>query len=93
MTHPSAEGQPSTPTQARAFVGALIEAGAQVWQPGPGFAGRVMQLAEELRIVGPRIFDLQIGLAAFEGGAVELWTHDAHFARLPGLRVLDPLGP
>lgn len=50
-----------------------------------------MQLATDLDVVGARVFDLQMALVAFEGGATELWTHDARFGRIPGLRVHDPL--
>jgi predicted nucleic acid-binding protein len=42
-------------------------------------------------IRGPRIFDLQIGMIALENGARELWTHDAGFVAVPGLKVRDPL--
>jgi predicted nucleic acid-binding protein len=42
-------------------------------------------------VSGPRIFDLQIALTACEGGATELWTHDAAFIAVPGLRVSDAL--
>ena len=38
-----------------------------------------------------RVFDLQIGLTAFDNGAHEIWTHDGAFVRIPGLRVRDPL--
>jgi predicted nucleic acid-binding protein len=41
-------------------------------------------------IHGARIFDLQIGLTAIDGGAVEIWTHDRRFVSLPGLEVLHP---
>ena len=41
--------------------------------------------------VGPRIFDLQIGLMAFEGGATKLWTADRRFASPPGLPVVPAL--
>lgn len=91
VTHPASEGRPSTPTQAAAFVRALTDAGAMVWLPGPGFGERLLQAASDLAVKGPRIFDLQIALAAFEGGATELWTHDAAFITVPGLRVFDPL--
>jgi toxin-antitoxin system PIN domain toxin len=91
VTHPSAEGRPSTPAQAAAFVRALIDAGAMVWLPGPGFGERLLQTASAIGVSGPRIFDLQIALTAFEGGATELWTHDAAFITVPGLRVFDPL--
>ena len=45
----------------------------------------------ELKIVGRRIFDLQIALIAFENGATELWSHDKNFVGVPGLKVSDPL--
>lgn len=90
-THPASEGRPSTPKQAAAFVRALTTAGAHIWLPGPGFGERLLQLATDLAVAGPRVFDLQIGLAAFEGGATELWTHDARFVKIPGLRLHDPL--
>jgi toxin-antitoxin system PIN domain toxin len=90
-THPASEGRPSTPRQAAAFVAALVDAGAQIWLPGPGFTERILQLAADLDVVGARIFDLQIAVAAFEGGATEVWTHDAAFVKVPGLRLHDPL--
>lgn len=90
-THPSSEGRPSRPSQAAAFVRALTDAGALIWLPGPGFGERLLQIASDLNVSGPRIFDLQIALAAFEGGATELWTHDGAFITVPGLRVFDPL--
>jgi uncharacterized protein len=91
VTHPSSEGGPSTPAQAAAFVRALTDAGAVVWLPGPGFGERLLQTASGLAVSGPRIFDLQIALTAFEGGATELWTHDGAFITVPGLRLFDPL--
>ena len=91
VTHPASEGRPSTPTEAARFVRALTDAGALVWLPGPGFGERLLQSAEALAVSGPRIFDLQIALTSFEGGATELWTHDAAFVSVPGLRVIDPL--
>ncbi len=92
VTHPASEGRPSTPAQAAAFVRALTHAGALVWLPGPGFGERLLQTACDLGVNGgPRVFDLQIALTAFEGGATEIWTHDAGFITVPGLRVHDPL--
>ncbi len=90
-THPASEGRPSTPTQAAAFVAALVKAGALIWLPGPGFGDRLLQVATDLEVVGPRVFDLQIALTAFEGGATDLWTHDTRFVKIPGLRLHDPL--
>ncbi len=48
-------------------------------------------IASERDVRGPRIFDLQIALMAFENGASEIWTHDPSFTTVAGLRVYDPL--
>ncbi len=92
VTHPSAPPRPSTPAEASAFLQALIrDADAQLWLPKEGFGQRLTHLGSKLRVSGPRIFDLTIGLTAYEAGAVELWTHDRSFLSIPGLRVLFPL--
>ena len=91
VTHPQAAGRPSSPAQASGFVRALAAAGAEIWLPGPGFGDRLLQLAADLGVTGPRVFDLQIALCAFESGATELWTHDRAFVKIPGLAVRDPL--
>ncbi len=92
VTHPRAAGRPSTPAEAAGFLQALAEtAGMQTWTPGPGFAARLLACACDLDVSGPRIFDLQIALTVFDNGATQLWTHDAGFVRLPGLRIVDPL--
>ncbi len=44
-----------------------------------------------MSVSGPRVFDLQIGLLALEAGVTEMWTHDAGFIALSGLKVDDPL--
>lgn len=92
VTHPAIEGRPSTGKQASAFIRSLVDGGAQVWLPGPGFGERLLQAAADLGVLGVRVFDLQIALTAFEAGATELWTHDVRFVAVPGLRVFDPLG-
>lgn len=91
VTHPAASGRPSSPGDAAAFLAALEEAGAIVIGPGPAFSTRLVQTAADLAVSGPRIFDLQIGLCALDGGATELWTHDANFVKIPGLIIHDPL--
>ncbi|MBA3886897.1 MAG: PIN domain-containing protein [Acidobacteria bacterium] len=91
VTHPAASGRPSSPDEARRFLDALAEAGAQVWSPGVGFGLRLAQVAADLDVRGNRVFDLQIALCAFEGGARELWSHDSGFITVPGLRVVRPL--
>jgi toxin-antitoxin system PIN domain toxin len=78
-THPSSEGQPSTPADAAAYLAALADAGAETWHPGAGFGARRAQLATDRDVSGPRVFDLQIALTAFDHGATDLWTADARF--------------
>jgi toxin-antitoxin system PIN domain toxin len=90
VTHPAA-GRPSTAAEAGAFLDALVAAGARIWTPGSGFASRLIGLAADLDVTGPRVFDLQIALAAIDNGATELWTHDTRFVQVPGLRVIHPL--
>ena len=91
VTHPASSGRPSTPNEARRFLAALVDAGAEVWSPGAGFGIRLAQLAADLDVSGNRVFDLQIALCAFEGGAREIWSHDARFATVPGLRLVRAL--
>jgi hypothetical protein len=92
VTHPAAPPRPSTPAEAAAFMQALIrDAHAQIWLPREGFGQRLIQLGSELRVFGPRIFDLAIALTAFEAGAREIWTHDLAFLSIPGLRTVFPL--
>jgi predicted nucleic acid-binding protein len=64
---------------------------AHLWEPGAGFADRLLRAAAERGVRGARIFDLQIALTAVEAGAREIWTHDRDFVSVPGLRVRDPL--
>ena len=92
VTHPSSIGGASTPASARRFIEALIEtAGAAILPPPTSLVPRCLQMAEQLDVRGPRIFDIQIGLAALDAGVTEIWTHDAGFVGLPGLKVRDPL--
>ena len=91
VTHPESRGGPSSAVAASGFLAALSAAGARTWLPGEGFADRLLALAGRLGVQGPRVFDLQIALTAFDSGAAELWTHDSHFVALPGLRIHDPL--
>ena len=91
VTHPASSERASTPDEALGFLAALGEAGAQVWSPGPGFGLRLAQLAADLEVSGNRVFDLQIAICAFEGGARELWSHDGGFVTIPGLRLVNPI--
>ena len=91
VTHPAASGRASSPDEAAAFLRALEQGGMTVLCPGPAFAARLLQTAVDLGVSGHRVFDLQIGLCALDGGATELWTHDRRFVKLPGLIIRDPL--
>ena len=91
VTHPAAAGRPSQPREAAGFIGALVDAGAEIWTAGADFGTRLTQTAADLHVTGVRIFDLQIALTVFEAGARAIWTHDASFVAVPGLRVVDPL--
>lgn len=91
VTHLTASGRPSTPMAAADFLASLRESGVEDLAPGPAFAARLAQVAADLGVKGPRIFDVQIGLCALDAGATELWTHDGGFAKIPGLAVRDPL--
>lgn len=91
VTHPASRGRPSRPDEALRFLEALEKAGAHVWTPGTGFGIRLAQLAADLGVSGNRVFDLQIALCAFEGGARELWSHDRRFVTVPGLRLVAAL--
>ncbi len=93
VTHPTASGRPSSPKTAADFLAALRESGVEDLEPGAAFAGRLAQLATDLVVKGARIFDVQIGLCALDGGATELWTHDSRFVKIPGLKLRDPLKP
>jgi len=92
VTHPESRGGASPPAKARRFLRVLVmEAGARVWSPQEGSWERLAKLAEDLGVRGPRVFDLQVGLTAFENGATEIWSHDRAFLSFPGLTLLDPL--
>jgi predicted nucleic acid-binding protein len=92
VTHPSCAGGPSSPATALDFIESLATTGgAQILEPGAHLGQRCLRIAASLSVIGPRVLDLQIGLLALEAGVTELWTHDAGFIALPGLKVGDPL--
>lgn len=92
VTHPAAVDGPSPASAARDFLNSLLDEGpGTLWMPREPFWNRLVQLALDRKVTGPRIFDLQIALTAFDNGATEVWTHDRGFVTFPGLRVRDPL--
>ncbi len=91
VTHPAVTGRVSTLAEARTFLETLTEAaGGRIWMPGEKFRERLLALAGRLEVRGPRIFDLEIALTAFDNGASEIWTLDGRFVTVPGLKVLRP---
>lgn len=94
VTHPSNTERPSSGPEASRFILTLLDhAGAELWQPGPVFGRRLLQLATERQVEGSHIYDLQIALTAFDNGATEIWSHDRDFTSVPGLPLRDPLSP
>ena len=92
VTHPQYPDGPSPHPAAARFIRNLVtQGGAIICRPGVGFEDRLLALAEDLGVSGHRVFDLQIALAALDAGAVKLWTHDAHFVKVAGMLVEDPL--
>lgn len=92
VTHPTASGRPSKPAEAERFLREVVDGGGvRIWTPAESFALRLTQLATDMQVSGPRIFDLQIALIGFDNGATEVWTHDRRFLAPRGLRVRDPL--
>jgi len=79
-----------SPEVAAEFLDPLQDAGIEILPPGMSFAARLWRLAADLGIIGARIFDLQIGLCALDGGATELWTRGRRFVKFPGLVLRDP---
>ncbi len=91
VTSPHSPGGGSSPRQAAGFLQNLLAAGCRIWAPeGTSFESFLSQ-AQTQAIRGAEIFDLQIAWIAKSQGAREIWTHDAGFISIPGLRVVDPL--
>lgn len=88
VTHPRASKRPSTGAEASAFLQTLIaDTRAQIWLPSSGFDRVLLEVASDLNVTGPRVFDLMIALMAIENGADQIWTHDRAFTAVPGLKV------
>lgn len=89
-THPAGLG--TRAEAAAGFLQALLREGdGQIWAATAEMGHDLMAAAARIGCHGAAIFDLQIGLIALAYGAMEIWTHDAAFPRLPGLKVVDPL--
>lgn len=86
-----ANPQPATPAEAGGFLRQVFEMGALLWLPTDGHGERLVAAAVAGDIRGNRVYDLEIAMIARAAGAEELWTHDAAFIRIPGLRIFDPL--
>ncbi len=91
VTHPAVRSVTAARDAARFLRDLASQGGVVTWVPEAGFGERLAAVAADLGVRGAMIFDLQIALTALENGATQLWTHDARFRSLPGLRVVDPL--
>lgn len=91
VTHPAIRSATAAKDAARFLRDLEQQAGITTWVPEFGFSERLAKLAVQLGARGPAIFDLQIGLTAYESGAEEIWTHDPQFIAPPGLQIVDPL--
>jgi toxin-antitoxin system PIN domain toxin len=60
--------------------------------PGPRFTEIAFGLLRKLGTAGNLTTDVQLAAHAIENQAT-LYSHDTDFARIPGLRWLDPLQP
>ena len=92
VTHPKAAMRPSTVEESAEFI-ALLEStgGIRICLPHPGFHRRLAQLARDLKVSGPRLFDLQIALTGLDNGATQIWTRDSRFVKVPGLDLVNPI--
>lgn len=61
--------------------------------PPQRFNEQWLNLAGRLRPAGAEIFDVQIGALCLHHEVSELWTFDARFPRVDGLRIVNPLEP
>ena len=91
VTHPAIRSATAAKDAARFLRDLEQQAGITTWVPEFGFSERLAKLAVQLGARGPAIFDLQIGLTAYESGVEEIWTHDPQFIAPPGLQLVDPL--
>ena len=60
--------------------------------PGPRFTEIAFDLLRKLGTAGNLTTDVQLAAHAIENQAT-LYSHDTDFARIPGLRWIDPLKP
>lgn len=92
VTHPRVFRPPSTTAQALTQI--------DLWCESPGLVliGETDQHLPALRdvvsagkLVGPAIHDARIAAVCLQHGIQELWSADRDFARMPSLRVRNPL--
>ena len=94
VTHPRVFRPPSTMLQALTQI--------DLWCESPGLVliGETEQHLTALRdvvtagkLTGPAIHDARIAAVCLQHGVQELWSADRDFARMPSLRVRNPLVP
>jgi uncharacterized protein len=91
-TNPNIYRPASTLSQALGFLeGLLGSPQLHLLAEGPGYFGKLRELALAARLRGPRIHDARIAALCLHHGVRELWTADRDFSVFPQLTVRNPL--
>ena len=91
-THPRLRGQPFLMKEAVAIVEEwLVLPNVAILAPGERHWAILRDLLAAAQARGPLITDVHLAALAIEHGAT-LCTNDRDFARIPGVRVIYPLG-
>ena len=86
-----AHAEPASARRVQRYWQELRQGGLQIWAPSDETGVALLAVASRHAVRGRRIYDLQIAMIALENGADEIWTHDADFLRVPGLKYFDPI--
>lgn len=90
-THSRVFPKPLSPSEAADQVEAWLSApAAWIPAPGPDHQTVLLDMVRDLRLIGPLLSDAHLAALALEHGT-GIWSTDADFARVPGLRWEDPL--
>lgn len=91
-THPRVQERPLTGVEAWAYVDEWLATGPAWIPPATEATARIYgELCAKVPITGNLVPDAMLAALAIEQG-VEVASHDADFARFPGVRWYDPVG-
>jgi uncharacterized protein len=92
VTHPAIWKVPSTPAQASDQIRAWCESPTLVVLVDDLLGlERLLELAVDGRVSGPKVHDARIAAVCLAHGVRELWTIDRDFSRFPRLGTRNPL--